>query len=66
MDAQVRQGLALTAYTIQQVQVPAALPETFTVHLNLGGQGVDLDLATRSVRAEGFKVLVQDVAGAMH
>jgi hypothetical protein len=65
-DARIRQALALTAYTVQNIDLPPQTGAPFTVHLTLAGQAVDVDLTPHSVRAPGFKVMVQDGDGTLH
>lgn len=62
-DMAIRRDLALTAYTVQTLDLPADMPAAFTVRLNLGGQAVEVDLAQFSVRAPGFKVLLDRGVG---
>lgn len=57
-DSAILRDLALTAYTVQNVDLPAGMPGEFTIALNLGGQEVQVDLSRFSVRAPGFKVLL--------
>ena len=53
----------ITAYTTQDLLLPANAGEPFRAMVDLGGQMVLLDLAPHSVRSANITIMVNDEAG---
>ena len=62
----VRQQLAVERYTLQPLAIPAEAGSGFQVDVALDGELVRLTLVPHSVRAPGFKLLVQGADGSLH
>ncbi len=64
-DALIRQNLSVSGYSIQNLAIPGGPGGPFQVTLPLGGVAREIAFEPHSVRAPGFKVMVQDASGAL-
>ncbi len=63
-DQIIRKALDVSSYSLQEFAAPAA-PGPFGISVQLGASVYDVMLEPSSVRAEGFKVMVQGADGAL-
>ena len=61
----LRQGLAVSDLELQELSLPAGPGSAFSVDVTLDGNPMRLLLSPHSVRASGFRLLVQDAGGAL-
>lgn len=64
-DRVIRGELAVSAYTVQDLAIPAGPGAAFAVGVQLGSQSMELRLEPHSVRGAGFRVMAQDDTGAL-
>ncbi len=62
----IRDVLALTDWTVQDLLLPDTVGAPFRLAVELGGMPVEATLMPRNLLAPGFKLLVQGADGSLH
>ncbi len=65
MHRAISEGLAASAYAIEDLAIPLEPVMPFTVVVNLGGEVVHLDLEPSTIRSHNFVVQVPDGTGGL-
>lgn len=65
-DPRILEALSVSAYTVQDLALPAQAGAAFTVAVRLGDDLRAVTFEPHSVRAAGFAVRIQDAAGELH
>ncbi|MFM9996425.1 MAG: M12 family metallo-peptidase [Phycisphaerales bacterium] len=66
VDPVIRERMSLSTFVVQSLPIPAAAGAAFGVPVRLGDADVHVAFEPHSVRAPGFKVVVQDATGALN
>ena len=66
IDEAIRQDLGVSAYTLQDLDLPAGREALFFTNVTIDGSDLTLELHAHSVRGDGFMLLVQDDSGTLN